>query len=87
MTSTKNWIKKTLSKEVVGSWWIHPLLTMVLKEAKHLGAATFLEASPEGTPLYLKGGAEKGGNLITKDREGNVIMEEFCMVWTNYDLI
>ncbi|CAF1330678.1 unnamed protein product [Adineta steineri] len=63
------------------------LLSMVLKEAKKLEAATFLEASPAGTPLYLKAGAEKGGILVTKDREGNVIMEEFCMVWRNYDLI
>ena len=63
------------------------LSSMVLKEAKQLGAATFLEASPEGTPLYLKAGAENGGLLVTKDRQGNVIMKEFHMIWRNYDLV
>ena len=63
------------------------LLSMVLNEAKKLGAATFLEASPAGTSLYLKAGAEKGGTMVTKDREGNVLMETSCMVWRNYDLI
>jgi hypothetical protein len=28
ITSTKNSIKKTLSKKVVGSWWIHPDATL-----------------------------------------------------------
>ena len=56
------------------------LLSMVLKEAKKLGAATFPEASLAGTALYLKTGAEKDRILVTKDREGNVMMEVFCMV-------
>ncbi|CAF3977365.1 unnamed protein product [Rotaria sp. Silwood1] len=63
------------------------LLTMVLNEAKKLNVPTFLEASPAGMALYLKAGAEKGGTIVTKDREGNVLMEESCMVWRNYDLI
>jgi GNAT superfamily N-acetyltransferase len=63
------------------------LLSMVLKEAKQLGMGTFLEASSEGTPLYLKARAEQGVLMIIKDREGNVIMKEFCMIWKNYDSI
>ena len=63
------------------------LLSMVLNEARKLDAATFLEASPSGAALYLKAGAEKGGTIVTKDREGKVIMETCCMVWRNYDLI
>ncbi|CAF1141457.1 unnamed protein product [Adineta ricciae] len=63
------------------------LLIKVVKKAKKLGVDTFPEASPEGTPLYLKAGAKKTGILITKNHEDNVIIGKFCMIWRNYDLL